>query len=211
MSTYTIKGFSRSTCTLTVAMTILEAGASYEIDFVNILAGEQKAPEYVDRFQPFGQIPVLIDGDFHMFESRAIIRYVAAKHGAESLYPTALQKRAIVEQWLSANQSNNTPVTDIIVEFLFKRARGETPDESKLPEMTTKLNDYLSILDKQLSTRAYIAGDEFTLADISYMPFMHYLVGLPEFTGAFDGFENVNKWWKLISNRPTWKQVTTFN
>lgn len=56
-------------------------------------------PEFL-ALNPVAQIPVLIDGDFVLRESNAILRYLALKHGAEHLYPTALASRARVEQWI---------------------------------------------------------------------------------------------------------------
>ena len=208
MSVYKIKGIAQSTCTLTVTAAFEEIGVKYEIDTVDFATGEHKSPAYLEKYQPFGQIPALIDGDFQLFESRAILRYVAAKHGADSLYPTDLQKRAVVEQWLSVNQSNNGPVTDIVSEFVFKVMRGGTPDESRIPELTTKLNTYLAILDKQLSSHTYIAGEDFTLADVSFLAYFHYLLRVPAFANAFDNFANLKRWWQSVSSRPSWKKVT---
>ena len=212
-ATYQIKGLAMSTCTRTVVAAFEEIGGlSYEIVPVDFQAAEHKSADYLATFQPFGQIPVLLEGDFKMFESRAIIRYVAAKHGADTLYPTDLKKRAIVEQWLSVNQSNNGPATDIVVEFIFKKMRGGSPDESRVPELTEKLNNYLAILDKQLaSTGAFIAGSDFTLADVSFLPYFEYLLTIPQFSNAFDKHEHVKKWWEAASNRPSWKKATGKN
>ena len=186
-----------------------EVGATYEIETVNLAKLEQKAPEYVAKYQPFGQIPVLLEGDFKVFESRAIIRYVAAKHGADTLYPTDLKKRAIVEQWLSVNQSNNTPVTDVVIEYVFKPRKGIASDPTKVPEYQEKLKAYLSILDKQLaSTNAYIAGQDFTLADLSFLAYNELLLKIPGFETSFEEHTNVKRWWSLISERPSWKKAT---
>ena len=201
---YQIKGVARATCTLAVAATFNEIGVEYELIDVDMMKGEHKSAEYLDKFQPFGQIPVLIEGDFQMFESRAIIRYIAAKHGAESVYPSDFKKRAIVENWLSVQQSNNGPAIDIIGEFTFKFLRGGTPDESRVPELTEKLNAYLAILDKQLSKHAFIAGEEYTLADISFIPYFHYVLAAAPFVHAFDSFPNLKRWWQAVSTRPSW-------
>ena len=201
---YQIKGVAFATCTLTVAAAFNEIGVEYDLINVDMMKGEHKSPEYLEKYQPFGQIPALIEGDFHMFESRAIIRYIANKHGAESVYPSDFKKRAIVENWLSVQQSNNGPASDIVVEFVFKPMRGGTADESKVPELTQKLNAYLAILDKQLSKHAFIAGEDYTLADISFLSYFHYLVSVPQFANAFDSFPHLKKWWQVVSTRPNW-------
>lgn len=209
MSVYKIKGLAGATCTRTLTLTLEELGQKYEIDPINLFAGEHKAPEYIQRFQPFGQIPVLIDDDFQLFESRAIIRYLATKHASESLYPTDLKKRALVEQWLSVNQSNEGPVSDIVVEFRVKHLRGQEPDESRVPAFLERLRIFLGILDKQLaSTGAYLTGSDFTLADISFLPMLGFALAEAPFANSLDEFPNVDRWWKSASSRQSYKTVT---
>lgn len=212
MSVYIIKGHPIATCTRTVVTAFEEAGVPYEIDVVDLFNQAHKTPEYLENVQPFGQIPALVDGDFKMFESRAIIRYIAEKHGAKDIYPTDFQERARVEQWLSVQQSNSGPTTDIIFEFYFKAMRGGTADESKIPEFTAKLNTLLTILDKQLaSTNAFFAGENFTLADISFLPNFEYLLKVPQFANAFDNFANLKRWWATSSSRPSWQKAIASN
>lgn len=209
MSNYIVKGSPGSTHTRTVIMALEEIGVAYELEVVNFATGEHKSVDYTERFQPFGQVPVLVDGDFQLFESRAIVRYVSDKHGADSLYPTDLKQRALVDQWLSVNQSNNGPVSSIVAEFMLKPMVGGTPDVTKLPEMTGKLNAYFSILDKQLaSTHAYIAGESFTLADISFIAYFEYVLHVSHFANAFDNFANLKRWWNDVTSRPSWKKAS---
>lgn len=205
---YRILGLAASTCTRTVVTVMEEVGAKYEIQTVNLAKQEQKAPEYTSQFQPFGQIPVLIDGDFKVFESRAIIRYVAAKHNAETLYPTDLKKRALVEQWLSVNQSNNTPVTDAVVEYVFKPRKGGVSDASKIPEYQEKLKSYFSILDSHLASSTYLAGEDFTIADASFLSYNYLLLAIPGFETSMEEHTNLKRWWGLISERPSWKKAS---
>lgn len=206
-ATYKIVGIDFSTCCRTVSATLEELGQTYEFQVVDMAT--IKSADYLAKLQPFGQIPVLIDGDFQLYESRAIIRYLADKHKADLLYPSSdLQKRALVEQWLSVNQSNASPVTDIVAEFKFKVYRGQDPDRSKIPELRAKLDTFLAILDKQLDTNAYIAGSDFTLADISFYAYNHELLLLPDFKDSFASFKNVTRWWTDISNRQSWKKAT---
>lgn len=206
-ATYKIVGIPTSTCCRTVTATLEELGQTYEFQSVELAT--IKTPEYLATLHPFGMVPVLIDGDFKLFESRAIIRYLAAKHQGEELYPASnLHQRALIEQWLSVNQSNNTPITDIVAEFKFKVWRGVTPDRTKIPELRAKLDTYLQVLDTQLASSKYIAGDSFTLADISFYSYNHDLLALEDFKGAFDNFKNVKRWWSDISGRESWKKVS---
>lgn len=100
---YKLLGHVGSTCSRTVIATLEEVGAKYEVETIDLSKGEHKSPAYLENNQPFGQIPVLFDGEYRLFESRAIIRYIATKHWADSIYPSDPFKRGLVEQWLSVN------------------------------------------------------------------------------------------------------------
>lgn len=206
---YKVLGANVSTCTRAVLTTLEEVSANYELVPVDLSKGEHKAEDFVAKHHPFGQIPVLYDGDFKLFESLAIARYLASKHKAESLYPSDLKKRAVVEQWLSIYQANSRPVIDIVVEFIFGPVfYGRQPDTTKVPALTQKLNGLLDVLEKQLKTTKYLAGDEFTLADLAWLPYGTYLISSAGFEKAFDGHAHVKAWWTAITTRASWKKVT---
>ena len=209
-STYKVLGASISTYTRTVLATLEEIGAAYELVPVDLFKGEHKAADYRASEHPFGQIPVLHDGDFKLFESHAIARYLAEKHHAESLYPSKdLKKRALVEQWISVNQADQAPIVDIVVEFIFVPLfHGRQGDSTKVPTLTQRLNALLDILEAQLKTTKYLTGDDFTLADLVWLPFGTYLLASPGFETAFAGHPHVKAWWQACTSRPSWKKVT---
>jgi glutathione S-transferase len=113
---------------------------------------------------PNGLIPVLIDGDFTLWESNAICRYLANKFGAASLLPTEPQARARVEQWMDwqAGELNNS----WRVAFM-ALVRGQPATPEAIAAGVASWNRHMALLDGQLArTGAYVTGDEFTLADI---------------------------------------------
>ena len=209
MSTYTLVGHHGSTCSRTVIATLEEVGAQYDIKTIDIMTGEHKAADYIAKYQPFGQIPALVDGDYILFESRAIARYVASKANAEELYPTDLKARGLVDAWLSVNQSNSGPIVDIVGEFFFGPFLGATPDETKRAPLTEKLNGLFDVLEKQLTKSKFLAGDHFTLADLSFLAYTTYLLQAKGFEAPFEGHKHVKAWWETISNRPSWKKATS--
>ena len=85
-------GHPMSTCTRKVLTTMIETGTPYEFQMVDIMQGEQKRPENLER-QPFGQIPTIDDGGFELYESRAICRYLNEKAGGK-LVPSELRQKA---------------------------------------------------------------------------------------------------------------------
>jgi glutathione S-transferase len=111
-------------------------------------------------------VPVIKDGDFVLWESNAICRYLASKHGREDLLPADPMQRARVEQWMDwqAGELNNA------WRYAFMALVRHSPlhtDRAAIEGSIANWNRHMEMLDSQLSkTRAYAAGPDFTLADI---------------------------------------------
>lgn len=160
--------------------------------------------------QPFGALPVIQDGDYTLYESRAIIRYYAEKYktqGTELLGRT-VEERGLVEQWLEVEAHNfHPPLDDLVIHVLFDGKKGVTPDEKRIKEDEEKLARVLDVYEQRLSTSKYLAGDSFSLADLSHLPFGHYLVTSLGKEYMIRERKHVSRWWDDISNRPSWKKV----
>ena len=94
----TIYGFDFSSPANKVRFAANAMGLQYEYKRVNLLAGEQKTPEFL-KLNPIGRVPAIDDNGFKVFESAVIIKYLADKNNSP-LYPKDLQKRTIVDQWI---------------------------------------------------------------------------------------------------------------
>jgi hypothetical protein len=111
--------------------------------------------------QPFGQIPVLIDNGFSLFESRAIVRYLDAKSAKHPLIPSDPHKKALVDQWISVEQDNyNPPISSLVNEFIFKAWSGQQPDLANVEVQKKKLAAIVDVLDKHLEKNQYFIGNE---------------------------------------------------
>lgn len=113
---------------------------------------------------PNGLIPVLVDGDFALWESNSICRYLAAKAGATLLLPVEPQARARVEQWMDwqAGELNNA----WRVAFM-ALVRGQPHAPEAIAASVASWNRHMALLDAQLArTGAHVCGAAFTLADI---------------------------------------------
>jgi glutathione S-transferase len=196
-----IFGHPMSTCTRKVLMTLAETNQSHEFVLVDFAKGEHKQPAHLAR-QPFGQVPALQDGDFELYESRAMCRYLNDKVNGP-LVPRDLRDRARMEQWISVETSNFTaPAMKFIYQHTFKREQtAET-----LQTAATQLDAALGIMDKQLAATPFIAGGSFTLADICFMPYIEYAMNTPA-KEHFTKHPHVAAWWNKISERPTWRKV----
>jgi glutathione S-transferase len=122
-----------------------------------------KEPEYL-ALNPNGLIPVLIDGDFVLWESNSICRYLANRQGETALLPAEPQARARVEQWMDwqAGELNNA----WRVAFM-ALVRGQPATPEAVAASVASWNRHMAMLDGQLAkTGAFVTGAGFTLADV---------------------------------------------
>jgi glutathione S-transferase len=199
-------GNPASTCTRKVLCTLHEKNATFDFQNVDLGKGEQKKPEHLAR-QPFGVVPVLEDGSFQMYESRAIIRYLDAKLPGVKLTPERLEDRARMEQWTSVEYSYFTPAAmKMIMQNVFAKWRGAQPDQAAIAKGREQIATSVEVIDKWFAKNPFFSGETFSLADISFMPYVQYL---------FDGGDgevisskaNFSAWWNRVSVRPSWKKT----
>ena len=141
----------------------------------------------------------------HYIESRAIIRYIASKYAKEGnpLAGTTLEEKARVE-----SQNYNSPVSTVVAEIVFKPLFHQAPtNEAVVEENLKKLEKVLDIYEAHLATHEYLAGDFFSLADLSHLPYTHYLINIAKKGEAITSRKHVNAWWERISSRPSWQHV----
>ena len=195
-------GHPGSTCTRKVLTTLAETSTPFELSLVDLAKGEHKQEPHLTR-QPFGQIPTIDDGGFKLFESRAICRYLNDKAGSP-LTPKDVMERAVMDQWLSVEQSNfSSAAMKLIFHYIFKR-----PQEDAVLDSAGKMIDTtLAALSTPLERTSYIAGEQFTLADIGYMPYVEYALNTPA-KAVFEKYPRVMTWWGRVSARPSWQKVS---
>jgi glutathione S-transferase len=141
-----------------------ELGLSYEREDWGLPLRDPKVPEFL-ALNPNAQVPVLIDGDFVLWESTAILRYLAAAHGPTDLLPDDPRERARVDQWIGWQGSDLSGVWGYAVMALVRRIEGYD-DETKIAESLARWTAKMKILDAALEGRDFIAAGRFTLADI---------------------------------------------
>ncbi|MBN8469402.1 glutathione S-transferase family protein [Corallococcus exiguus] len=197
-----LHGNPMSTCTRKVLTVLAEKG--HEVEFINIdlMKGEQKTPAHVAR-QPFGVVPALeLDDGFVMYESRAISRFLDRTLPGPSLTPADPKAYALMEQFIGVEQSYfSGPAMKIVME----RFRGSNNEEN-VAKGREGLKRPLEVLDAALATRPYLAGNDFTLAEVCFAPYMEYLFAMGE-KDTVAPYKNVMAWWDRVSNRPSVKKA----
>lgn len=155
-----------SSNSLRVLACATELGVELELSEIDLAAGGQRTPEFL-AMNPNGKVPVLEDGDLVLWESTAIINYLAERAEHTPLYPTDPAARAQIHKWQSWTLMHLVRVTDV---FLFENVikgffgLGE-PDPNIVAKASEDIAPLLAILDQSLSARDYLVGDAPTLAD----------------------------------------------
>jgi glutathione S-transferase len=140
-----------------------ELGIGYERQDWGLPVRDPNVPEFL-ALNPNAQVPVIVDEGFVLWESNAILTYLALKHGA--LVPVHPQRRALVDQWLYWQLGELNPAWSYAVNALLRKNPAYT-DEARIAESVARWTRMLTILDGQLMKQPFVAGDMFTIADIA--------------------------------------------
>ena len=177
---------------------LVESGASFERREVNLLTGEQKSAEY-KRLHPLGRVPLLDDDGVVVWESGAILLYLADKFPDSGLMPRPLAQRGAVYQWLTFGETGIHGYMGPMGFQMFRRAP-EKRDEQILARGRQRMPEVLGALDHQLEGKEYVAGD-FSIADCACAPWLELA---PGFGIDLTPFPNVRGWMERMQARPSW-------
>ena len=194
-------GHPMSTCSRKVLMTLAETETPYELTTIDFSKGEHKGEAYLAR-QPFGQLPALEDDGFRMFESRAMMRYIAEK-AKSPLVPSDLKARATMEQWISVESANLTPHA---MKYVYKHIFQRPVADDAMTAATEALHKWAGVMNASLAKQPFAAGESMTLADIGCMPYLGYTMNTPA-KAIYEQYPNVMTWWGRLAERPTWKKI----
>jgi glutathione S-transferase len=178
-----------------------ELGIALDTQHVDVLTGGSRTPEFLAK-NPNGRVPVLEDGDLVLWESTAIIRYLAA---GSPLSPTAPRAAAEVDRWIAWQLAHLGPaMSKVAFENIVKRLtrRGE-PDPARIAEGTVEFERLTEILDGALAGREFVAGP-LSLADFALAA--HYSLA-PAAGLDIARHRRVASWLAQISARDSMKRA----
>ena len=179
-----------------------ELGLKYERLDAGMQFGVNNTPEY-RRMNPMGLVPTIDDDGFVLWESHAIVRYLAAKHGAGSLWPTDLRTRADADRWMdwthTFSREFQRPVFWPLV-----RTPPEQRDMKAIGEACRKCAELLAIPDSLLAQRKYLAGDALTMADIPLGCHVQLWMRLPI---ERPELRNLESWFERLCERPAFRKI----
>ncbi|ASC65613.1 glutathione S-transferase [Achromobacter denitrificans] len=172
-----------------------ELALPYRLHHVRIDAGEHRRPEFL-ALNPHGRIPVIADDEtgITLFESAAILLYLAEKTG--SLLPARTQERWEAIKWLQFHASSVGPIIGQRVHFeRFATAR----DPAAIERYRRLTEDAFTVLDRRLAEHPYLAGDDYSIADIAHFGWTH-IARIIDFD--FSRHRHLSDWHERVAARP---------
>ena len=176
--------------------TLQELGIDFEAVTVNLLAGEQRRPEFL-AVNPAGKVPVLVDGDLVLTESVAIVVYLADKYPAKGFLPGDPGARAQAMRWLLFT-------TTELEQPLWRIAKHNFiyPEEKRLPaDIALAREDFAAmaqVLDQHMVDREFVVGDSATVADFV----LGYTLDWAQLTGLLEGLPRLEGYMERLYDRP---------
>ncbi len=161
-----------------VVWTAQELGLDFQRTEAGGLFGVVTTPEYM-QMNPNSLVPMIEDGDYVLWESNVIVRYLAAKHASGQLYPTDLRERFDAERWMDWQQTSLNPVSRPGFWQLI-RTPPEQRNAALMAESNAAVEALMFTLDMHLANRAFMVGERFTVADIPLACEVHRWFGLPQ-------------------------------
>ena len=198
-----IIGFPQSTYVRVARMACEEKGVPYDLR-----PAPPHSPEVL-AIHPFGKIPAMRHGDFELFESKAIGTYLDRMFPGPRLIPEDARSAALAEQWVSAVNTviDRTMVRTYLFGYIFPKTADGKPDRKVIDEVTPELREQIKLLDKAVAKTGYLAGNQFSFADINVMPILFYVRKFPEGSEAIAAAKNLAAYYDRNAERPSFKNT----
>jgi len=178
-----------------------ETGKPWELKLAGGSFGRLDTDEYA-AINPNRMIPAIRDGDFALWESNAIIRYLAARYGMGTLCPEEARARAVADQWMEWCQTRAFPP---VIQAFFATVRTDPAkrDPAVIAGHATEAAAMMTLLDAYLAGRNYVAGDAFSMADIPLGCVVYRWFNIPVERPALP---HVEAWYARLSERPAYRK-----
>jgi glutathione S-transferase len=178
-----------------------EMGLEFKRHTVGGSFGGNREPEYL-KMNPNGLVPVLRDGEVTMFESNAIVRYLAARYGEGTVRPKDAKGLAAAEQWMEWQNLNIAPPISAIFMNEVRTPRAQR-NSNAIAAAEAQLAKTLPIADEALASSRWFAGDNFSYGDIvmGVLYWRYFKVG-----AQMVHVPNITRWFEALRERPAYKK-----
>jgi glutathione S-transferase len=191
-----------------VLLALEEKSARYRLD--PVAPGMFKTPEHLAR-HPFGRVPVLDHGDFRLYETQAILRYIDRVLPQPALTPTDPRVAGRMDQLMNINDWYLFQGVASVIGFqrvVGPRLMGLTPNEKAIAGAMPQAHTVFAELARQLGGDAFFTGDSISLADLILAPQMDFFSQTPEWEPLTADKPNLRSWLDRMSARPSMRATT---
>jgi glutathione S-transferase len=210
MSEYLVHMVPGSPFSRAVLVTLEEKGTPYQV--VPVVPGTLRASQHLSR-HPFGRVPVLEHGDFRLYETQAILRYLDRVLPEPALTPTDPRRAACMDQLMNVNDWYLFQGVGSVIGFqriVGPRLMGLTCDETAIAAVIPKARTVFDELARLLGGQPYFSGETLTLADLMLAPQLDFLQQTPEWEPLASSHANLRQWLMRMQARPS-LQATTWD
>ena len=183
-----------------------EAQVDYDLTFIDFSKKEQKAPDYM-LLNPNGRIPTIVDrgnDDFAVFESGAILWYLAEKY--DCFLPKESNARSVALQWLMFQMGGIGPMMGQAMYFQRIAAPNGHEEPFSIKRYVDETRRLLEVLDTRLAESEYLAGDDYTIADMATYPWARAYVWAKV---SIHGLPHLSRWFDALDARPMVQKALT--
>lgn len=199
-----VHGYRYSVYVRIVRMVLAEKHLAYAHREVNPFAANVPA-DYL-ALHPFKRVPTLMHGDFALYETAAIARYLDEAFAGPALQPTTPQARARMAQIIAIIDSYGywPMVRQVFSQRVFAPAQGNTPDETMIADGIAKSHHVLAALEALAGDGGpLVGGTGWSLADLYLAPMMAYFTAAPEGAAALAPYKTLAAWWSIMRVAPS--------
>jgi len=198
-------GFPPSPNTWKVRAVAAHLGVPLELEFVDLTKGGSHTPAYL-ALNPTGRTPTLVDGDFKLWESTAIMQYIASRR-PNALWPDEARARADIMRWQSwqlAHWSKEGCEPLLFQRLVKKILNLGPPDEAAVAKGLEAFHKEAKVLDAHLTKQPYLVGKNLSLADFSVAAPLFYAdrADLP-----VAPYAHIKDWFARVSALPAWRET----
>ncbi|WP_223217452.1 glutathione S-transferase family protein [Paraburkholderia phenoliruptrix] len=192
-----------------VRLALEEKQVRYDLVEVDVFSEKGVPQEHLTR-HPFGRIPAFEHGEFHLYETGAIVRYIDDAFPGRKLQPTDPRARAKVNQIVGILDAYayRTLVWDIYVERVVSARAGRPADERKIAAALPLAAVCLSELNRLSDDREFLIGGDVTFADLYAAPMFACFMQAPEAVSLTEGHEKLTCWWQRFAARDSMSRTS---
>jgi glutathione S-transferase len=203
MSEIIVHGVPGSPFLRAVMLGLQEKGQPYRLQ--PLAPGDNKSEAYL-KLHPFGRIPAFQHGDFVVYETQAILRYLDDAFPEPSLEPAEPRAAAKMNQLIGVNDCYLFPQVNRVIGFqriVGPVLMGTKPDEALIAAALPDARRCLGVLDEAVGAGPFMTGAQLTLADLVLAPQMDFIAATPEGAEILKGLPNLAAWLERMRARPS--------